>query len=120
VDAFVPLSIARRFVSNEPCGGGRDHSNSTLLRGRSVPLQFLARSIVPELASGLSSTGLPMALARRREKRKSDVPLLYRGFLKGVQVSVETIGSHQVIVRAHFGHDAAIDYANHVSIPYGG
>jgi len=82
VDAFVPLSIARRFVGNEPCGRS-DHSNSILLRGRSVPLQFLARSIVPELVSSLSS-GLPMALARRREKRKSDVPLLYGALLKGM------------------------------------
>jgi len=61
-----------------------------------------------------------MAFARRREKWKSDVPLLYGALLKGVQVSVEAIGGHQVIVRAHFGHDAAVNYANHVGVPYGG
>jgi len=35
-------------------------------------------------------------------------------------MSVEAIGGHQIIVRAHFGHDAAVNYANHVGVPYGG
>lgn len=35
-------------------------------------------------------------------------------------MSVETIGRHEVIVGAHFGHDTPVDHADHVGVPYGG
>jgi len=46
--------------------------------------------------------------------------LLQSGLLEVVQVSVETIGRHQVVVGAHLGHVAPIDHADHVGVPYSG
>lgn len=35
-------------------------------------------------------------------------------------MSVETTGRHQIVVCAHLGHDAAVQHADHVGVPYGG
>lgn len=35
-------------------------------------------------------------------------------------MSVEATGQHQIVVGAHLGHGASVQYADHVGVSYGG
>ena len=52
--------------------------------------------------------------------RDAAPPLLHRGLLKGVQMSVKPVGRYQVVVSAHLRDGSLLQHADHVGIPYGG